>query len=224
MKGVFITGTDTGVGKTLVATALIRQLQSTGQNVAGYKPVSAGCERVNGQFQNDDAQALLKVSPSVPNYEQINPIALEPAIAPHIAASEAGLTINLPSLVSGYGNLAAEHDCVVVEGAGGWRVPLNDHEGMDDLAVALDLPVLLVVGLRLGCINHSLLTVESIRARGLNLLGWVANHLSDSIPRSQENIDSLIARIDAPLLAELPYGDPPDIAEMALRFQLHRVL
>ncbi|MDQ2076322.1 dethiobiotin synthase [Marinimicrobium sp. ABcell2] len=201
----FVTGTDTDVGKTLVASALLHSAQQRGLTTLGLKPVAAGCTRGPQGLRNADAELLASVS-SVPlDYEQINPVALEPAIAPHIAAQEAGKVLSVDRL-SGYCRGAMGlADFTLVEGAGGWRVPLNPRETLAELPRQLNLPVIIVVGMRLGCLNHALLTAEAIARDGLPLAGWVANTLDPDMPRLQENIDTLRQLLPAPCLGVVPH-------------------
>lgn len=217
MPGVFVTGTDTGVGKTLVSAAILRAAGQRGQNSLGLKPVAAGCERVDGVLQNEDALLLQEYASHRLPYEEVNPVALEPAIAPHIAVQEAGVIPTVKQLSQHCLSYLEDRDkFVVVEGAGGWRVPLNERETLADLAVALNLPVVLVVGLKLGCLNHALLSAEAIHRDGLNLVGWVANEGPEPMARLEQNIDSLAARMEAPCVARLPwYGASPDINVVA---------
>jgi dethiobiotin synthetase len=206
-RGIFVTGTDTGVGKTWVSAGLMVALQRQGLRVLGMKPVAAGCEQTADGLRNEDA-LLLQQHGSLPmDYTVINPYALAPAVAPHLAAAQAGVHIELERIVHHYQTLAAAADAVVVEGAGGWLVPLNERESMADLALHLELEVVLVVGLRLGCINHALLTAEAIRARGCKLTGWVANTLDLRMSKLPQNILSIQQRIDAPLLGVIPYQE-----------------
>ncbi|MCU7960082.1 MAG: dethiobiotin synthase [gamma proteobacterium symbiont of Bathyaustriella thionipta] len=207
MSGFFITGTDTGVGKTELALALTKYFAAHGKHVAAYKPVAAGAEPVEGIWQNEDAQRLRQVANIEQSYAQTNPCCFAPAIAPHIAARESGRSIALQPLIQGYENLAAHSDCQIVEGAGGWLVPLNATQDMSHLAVALQLPVILVIGLRLGCINHALLSVQAIKASGLSLAGFVLNSLQRDMPREKDNICSLKERIDAPCMAVVPWQE-----------------
>ncbi len=217
MSGVFVTGTDTGVGKTVVSVALLRAAEQQGWKSLGLKPVAAGCERVGSDLYNEDALLLQEYASQRLAYGEVNPVALESAIAPHIAAQEAGVLPTVTQLRRHcLPHLEDSNQFVVVEGAGGWRVPLNDEETLADLAVALKLPVVLVVGLKLGCLNHALLSVEAIRRDGLFVAGWVANQGSEPMPRLQENIASLASRLTAPCLARLPwYGDSLDIDAVA---------
>ncbi len=203
----FVTGTDTGVGKTLISCALLQGFAAQGKRVIGMKPVAAGCD---ADGYNDDAK-LLRVASTVPlGYEQVNPYCLREAIAPHIAARNEGVCIELPRILAAYRELAAQADVVIVEGAGGLLVPLNAQQDSADLAKELDLPVILVVGMRLGCLNHALLTVEVIAARGLVLAGWVANVVDTDMAPIEENVAALRQRISAPLLGVMPFMTQTD--------------
>jgi len=209
----FVTGTDTGVGKTLVSCALLHALSVQGYSVAGFKPVAAGCEP---DGENDDAKRLRAASSLPLEYSQVNPYCLVPPIAPHIGAAQSGVHIEIPLLLEACRELAGRVDEVVVEGAGGFMVPLNDDQTFAELAAELQFPVILVVGMRLGCLNHALLTVGAIAASGLTLAGWVANVLEEEMPVLQENIETLHKRIAAPLLGVIPYLLNPDAAEVHL--------
>lgn len=210
MKGVFVAGTDTGVGKTLFSAALLLRLAEAGVRAAACKPVAAGCRREDGRLVNADAELLVATAPLQRPLEVVNPVALEPAIAPHIAAAEAGVALEAAVLADACRRAGQDADFMVVEGAGGWRVPLNAQETLADVARLLGLPVVLVVGLRLGCLNHALLSAQAIRADGLELAGWVANPIDAAMPRLEENIASLEARLGAPLLARLPRCRDPE--------------
>lgn len=203
-KKFFITGTDTNVGKTLVAAGLLLVAKRQGLRTAALKPVAAGCEQTEAGLRNDDALLLQSVITEPLAYEQINPIALQSAIAPHIAAQQERRILSADRIAGFCRASLMQADFALVEGAGGWRVPLNPRETMADLARQLHLPVILVVGIRLGCINHALLTVEAIRNDGLPLAGWVANCVEPEMPALQENIASLAARIPAPCLGVIP--------------------
>lgn len=216
--GVFVTGTDTGVGKTWVSLGLMAALQAQSLSVVGMKPVSAGCERTPGGLRNEDAVLLQRQASVAHPYERINPVAFEPPIAPHIAAIEAGVDIDFARIERAYRTLAASADLCVVEGAGGWLVPLSARKSFADLAERLALPVFLVVAIRLGCLNHALLTVESIERHGLPLAGWVANLLAPEIPRARENIEALSARIRAPRMATVGYTPKPTVAHFQRAF------
>jgi len=207
-KGLFITGTDTGVGKTLVSKLLLRSFAFQGQKVIGMKPVASGAVKRMDGLENEDALALLECSSIEVPYHLINPYCFEPPIAPHIAAEQAGTTINLDVILDHYRSLAVIADLVVVEGVGGWSVPLSESCDMSDLALQLDLPVILVVGIRLGCINHALLTAQSIQAKGCNPVGWIANIISSHVDVVPQVIESLEARFDFPLLASIPILSP----------------
>lgn len=203
--GVFVTGTDTGVGKTWVGLGLLAAANAQGYRTAAMKPVSAGCAVTPEGLRNADALALQRAATLERSYALVNPVAYAPPIAPHIAAAESRRPVDLRRIRSAYTRLKSGADFWVVEGAGGWLVPLGPRTSLADLAQQLALPVILVVGIRLGCLNHALLSVESIRQRGVVFAGWVANVLVTDEARPQANIDALRARIDAPLLARVPH-------------------
>lgn len=207
MKGLFVTGTDTGVGKTRVAVALIHALRAQGLNVAAMKPVSAGSEP--GEL-NEDVVALMQAANVEADVRDINPYAFAEPIAPHLAAEQAGVRIELPVIAAAYSRLAARSDVVVVEGAGGWRVPLNEREDMASLAQHLGLPVVLVVGLRLGCLNHALLTAESIQHLTLPWVGWVGNHIDPGMAMLDQNVRALRSRLPVPCLGIHAFSPAPD--------------
>jgi len=213
-QSYFVTGTDTGVGKTLVSSALVYQFARQGARAVGMKPVASGCVRVDGQWVNEDVSQLLAVSNLDISIVEINPYAFEPAIAPHVAAQQAGVHISLDVIAQAFDALSAQADVVIVEGAGGFYVPLDDRYTMADLAKRLDIPVILVVGIRLGCINHALLSVDAIKASGLHLAGWVANQVVHDMPALHENIDSLRQRIHAPCLAVIPWQAKADVTKV----------
>ncbi len=204
--GLFVTGTDTGVGKTRVATALLRAFARRGLRAVGMKPVAAGCERIDGALVSEDVAALVAASNVDLPVDLINPYRFQPAIAPHLAAELAGETISLQRIRDAYVVLAARADRVVVEAAGGFLVPLNEHQDFGDLARLLELPVLLVVGMRLGCLNHALLTAEAVQHRGLQFAGWVANRLDAQMPAFEQNVHALRERLGVPLLGTIPFG------------------
>ena len=205
MSGFFIAGTDTNIGKTLVAAALLHAYADLGLRVLGMKPVAAGAELSEGVWVNQDV-AMLRAAGNVQVApELLNPYLFREPIAPHIAAEHKGVRIEIPRIRAAFEALAAEADVVVVEGVGGLLVPLSEQQDAADLAVALDLPLILVVGMRLGCINHALLTAEAMAARGLKLAGWVANRLDPAMAAYDENLTALSKRLPAPLLAELPH-------------------
>jgi dethiobiotin synthetase len=202
-RGLFVTGTGTGVGKTEIASGLVRAARRLGLDAAGMKPVAAGARIVRGRRVNDDVEALAAASglPIAPRL--INPYLLTPAIAPHIAAAEAGIELRIDVIVAAYRALARRAQVVIVEGAGGFLVPLNDRADMGDLAARLRLPVVLVVGMQLGCLSHALLTREAIERRGLELAGWIANRIDPRMRRYRDNVACLRDRMPAPLLAEV---------------------
>ncbi|MEO5660459.1 MAG: dethiobiotin synthase [Polaromonas sp.] len=207
---LFVTGTDTGVGKTLVSAALLHTLARHHARVVGMKPVAAGTALINGVAANEDVLALRAASNFAVPPELDNPVLLPDPVSPHVAAARAGVRIDIAHLVACHRALAQLADAVVVEGAGGFHVPLSALETGADLAQALSLPVLLVVGLRLGCLNHAILTAEAIRARGLTLAGWVANHVDPAMLAQADNIAFLQQKLQAPLLASIPYQCVPD--------------
>jgi dethiobiotin synthetase len=217
-RGWFITGTDTGVGKSRASAALLHVLARQGLHAVGMKPVAAGAERdAAGRWVNDDVLALRAASNLAVPPEDDNPVCLPDAVSPHIAARRAGRAIELPPIVAAYRRLAAQADAVVVEGAGGFLVPLSDALTGADLAVALGLPVILVVGLRQGCLNHALLTRDAIRQRGLPLAGWIANHIDPAMPEQEANLDYLRRQLAAPLLADWPWAPEADPAGLPLQ-------
>ena len=206
-RGVFVTGTDTGVGKTLAACALVHALRARGLRVAPMKPVAAGAVSHLGAWANEDTLALAQAAGlDAPPLDAITPVLFREAMAPHIAAAREGRTISLAALVEAHRRLADRADFTVVEGVGGFRVPLGPTLDTVDLATALGLPVVLVVGLRLGCLNHALLTTESIRRAGLALAGWVANAIDPSMAAADENVAALVERLRAPLLGRIPFS------------------
>lgn len=214
--GFFVTGTDTGVGKSLVSAALLHAYANLGYRVVGMKPVAAGAEQIDGVWSNEDVRQLRAASNVVINESGwINPYLLRTPIAPHIAADRQGVSIELPRIRDAYEHLATRADVLVVEGAGGFKVPLSAARDSADLAVHLGLPIILVVGMRLGCLNHALLTAEAIAARGLKLAGWVANRVDPDMAAVEENLDSLRLRLGCPLLGEFPHAMQPDALSMA---------
>ncbi|MEF8734565.1 MAG: dethiobiotin synthase [Candidatus Accumulibacter meliphilus] len=210
----FVTGTDTEIGKTFVACALLHALRRAGLSAVAMKPVAAGFD---ARGRNDDVENLLAASSLQPPREWVNPYGFKAAIAPHIAAEEEGRRIELPHIVATFAQLQALADAVVVEGVGGFCVPLGRAYDTADLAAALQLPVLLVVGMRLGCINHALLTQQAVAARGLALAGWVANRIDPEMSRFSENLAALQERLAAPLLGVVEHGTTPEKAALGLR-------
>jgi dethiobiotin synthetase len=213
---LFVTGTDTGVGKTLVAAALLRLARERGFSTRGLKPVASGATHTRAGLRNDDALTLqLESSPPV-DYDTVNPWCFEPAIAPHLAAAESDRKLEPAELTAWYRRAAAHCDAVIVEGAGGWRVPLHPAGFLSDLPETLGLPVLLVVGLRLGCLNHARLTYEAIVAGGrCPFVGWIGNAIDDEFERSRANVDTLARLLDSPPLALVPRLAPASVATAA---------
>jgi len=203
---LFVTGTDTGVGKTLVASALLHKCRERGGSAIGMKPVAAG---------SDDVLALIAAGNVAAERRLVNPYSFHEPIAPHIAAEEAGVGIDLSRIADSFRQLAERADAVIVEGAGGFLIPLGADRDSGDLARLLGLPLVLVVGMRLGCINHALLSQEAIRSRGLVLAGWVANRIDPEMDRFAENLAALRLRLAAPLLGVIPFLDTPDPAVAA---------
>lgn len=216
MSAWFIAGTDTEIGKTHTACALIASLVARGRRVAAMKPIAAGTDESG---RNDDVERLrARANVAVPQ-EWMTPYLFAPAIAPHLAALEDGRRIEIDTIVEAFSRIAALADDVVVEGVGGFRVPLGDQTDTADLAVALRLPVILVVGLRLGCLSHALITAEAIAARGLTLAGWIGNHIDPAMLRQEANIAALKARLPAPCLGILPHDPADPAATMSLDLQ-----
>ncbi len=213
MKGWFITGTDTGVGKTYVSVGLLHYLNERGRRAAGMKPIASGCERTPEGLRNEDALALLAAANAGQGYDEVNPFAYEPAVAPHLAARAAGRPVDFDAIAALADRCAA--DDLVIEGAGGWLVPLEDRPGgrtMADLAARLDAGVILVVGLRLGCLNHALLTARQAMAGGARLVGWVANRVDPAMALARENLETLDRWMPAPRLACMPWNPDNDSA------------
>lgn len=204
-RAFFVAGTDTGVGKTLVAAALLRGLRARGERVAGMKPVASGCRATPEGLVSDDALALITEASAPAPYHSVNPYAFAPAIAPHLAALEAGTRIELGELERAFRRLASLATVVVIEGAGGWLTPLDERHTLADFAERVHADIILVVGLRLGCLNHALLTAQAIDQAGLRLAGWVANGIQPHFERAADNVRALRARLRAPLLGRVPY-------------------
>lgn len=223
-RGYFVTGTDTGIGKSWCAAALLAALRRRGHTALGMKPVASGCAETPDGLRSEDALLLLAQGTlPAPPYELINPYALAAPIAPHLAARLAGVEIRLERILTALDELGRRADFTVVEGVGGWRVPLNGRETVADLAGAAGLPVILVVGIRLGCLNHALLSADAIR-RGPGLAGWIANRVDADTAYPEENIASLRDRIDAPLLGVLPHLRDFDAGALAERIDLDALL
>lgn len=217
-RGLFVTGTDTGVGKTLVASALLRAFVLSGLHAVGMKPVATGCRNDVPDRANEDIAALIDASSIRASIDLVNPYCFQPPIAPSIAAQQAGCSISLTRIRECYLSLASLADRVVVEGAGGLLVPLNRDDDFGDLVQFLDLSIVLVVGMRLGCLNHALLTAEVIRSRGLAFGGWVANRIDGAMPFFEDNLEILRRKLPAPLIAIVPFA--PDKARACAAMDL----
>ena len=216
---VFVTGTDTGVGKTLVSATLLAALNASGVHAVGMKPVASGCNETPQGLRNDDALLLIEHSAGAPAYADVNPYALHEAIAPHLAAVTDGVQIRLDPLLARFETLSTNAQCVVVEGVGGWAVPLSSALMQADLVRELDLPVVLVVGLRLGCLNHALLSARAITADGCRLAGWIGNRIDPSMARADDNIAALRALVPAPCLGILPHAGAHDPRALAVHLR-----
>ena len=215
MPSFYVTGTDTGIGKTFSSCALLHTLRGRGLRAAGMKPVASGCTRIGGAWRNEDALALQAAGEPGIAYADINPFALEHPLAPELAARDAGIAVTLPPILNAHARLSAQADALVVEGVGGWAAPLSATLMQADLVRALQLPVVLVVGLRLGCLNHALLSARAIAADGLTLAGWIGSHLDPTMARVEDNIAMLRERLVAPcwgVLPHVPGGDPAALA------------
>lgn len=212
-QAYFVTGTDTGVGKTTVSCMLLHAYAAQARKVIGMKPVASGCDRIRGELISSDVALLQAASNIQAPLNVINPYAFEPALAPHIAALQAGTEIQLSTIIEAFKSLQTIADVVIVEGVGGFLVPLNAQQDTADLAVDLGLPVILVVGIQLGCINHALLTAEAIRQRGLQLAGWVANRIDTEMAAFEENLATLDARLSAPRIALVDYQKDAEMRE-----------
>ena len=214
--GCFVTGTDTDVGKTLIAAALLHKCRERGWRAIGMKPVAAGCAQdADGVWRNADVDTLNAASNVRAVAADINPYLFRAAIAPHLAAAHEGRRIEAARIRVSYARLQAQADAIVVEGAGGFLIPLADDFDSADLARELGLPVVLVVGMRLGCLNHALLTQEAIAARGLTLAGWVANRIDPAMSCFDENLATLKGLLHAPLLGVVPFMEQPDVMAAA---------
>lgn len=214
-RTVFVTGTDTGIGKSIASAALLHAFNQRGIRALGMKPVASGCDVTPDGLRNEDALLLQAAGAVEVEYATINPYALAPPIAPEFAARDAGVAIALPRIVEAHARLASMADRVVVEGVGGWMAPLSATLDQRDVARALDADVVLVVGLRLGCISHARLSARSIVADGLRLAGWIGSTLDPAMPHLDDNVAALHARIDAPCWGVLPFGAPPDPAVLS---------
>lgn len=213
----FIAGTDTGIGKTHASCTLIHALRAHGLRTTGMKPVASGCLPSPAGLLSEDAQALRAASSTpLPDYALSNPVALREPLSPHLAAAHDGVAISLPPLRAAFDALCAAHDAVVVEGVGGWRVPLAADLYASEIPCAWQLPVVFVVGLKLGCLNHTLLSIEAIQADGCRLAGWIANRVDPAMDAVAENLATLRERLPAPCLGVLPHGMAPEAAAAAL--------
>jgi len=220
----FIAGTDTEVGKTTISAGLLQAAQRSGWSTLGAKPVASGCDLTSGGLRNSDALALMAESTLQLPYSAINPFAFEPAIAPHIAAQEAEVALTVQAVLPAMRKVLAQPvDFTLIEGAGGWRVPLAGQDNLSDLAIALGLPVILVVGVRLGCINHAVLTAEAIARDGLALAGWVANIIDPRTSRLEANLATLAERLPAPCIGQVPRLPQADATAVADHLDLSRL-
>lgn len=214
-RGWFVTGTDTGIGKSLASATLLHALRARGLRAVGMKPLASGCERTPEGLRNEDALLLQAASAPRPDYEDVNPFALPNPLAPELAAADAGIRVTLAPIEAAFARLSSQADAVVVEGVGGWAAPLAADLDQADLARALDLPVVLVVGLRLGCLNHARLTARAIQADGLRLAGWIANDIDPAMERVDDNFALLQRRLPVACWGRLPFRDKPDPAQLA---------
>lgn len=222
-QGFFVTGTDTGVGKTLASAALLRALSRRGFRTLGMKPIASGCERRGDSWHCEDTALLMGAANISVPFAEATPYAFEAAIAPHVAAARAGINLEISRVIAAFERLSKRGDYVVVEGVGGFLVPLGPSSTLADLAVALNLPVILVVGIRLGCLNHALLTVAAIAARGLPIAGWVANQIDPGMACRDANIAALQERIEAPLLGVIPSMAPPSVESAAANLDMDKL-
>ena len=213
--GCYVTGTDTGAGKTLVSCALLHALRARGLRAVGMKPLASGCERTAQGLRNDDALALQAASDPRPDYEDLNPFALPAATAPQLAAREAGVDVRIKPLLAAHARLLLQADRIVVEGVGGWAAPLSDTLDQAALVQALDIPVVLVVGLRLGCLSHARLTARAIADDGCRLIGWIGSAVEPGFDRQAEYLDLLRDALSVPCLGVLPHMQPSDPARLA---------
>lgn len=214
-RSLYVTGTDTGVGKTVASTALLHRLQAAGRSAVGMKPVASGCERTDEGWRNDDALRLQAASQPRPAYDDINPYALEMATAPQLAARAMGVGVSLARIGGAHDRLLAQADVVVVEGVGGWAAALDDGLDQAALVAMLDLPVVLVVGLRLGCLSHAQLTARAVAMDGLSLIGWIGSSVDPRFAERDEYVELLSDALPAPCLGVLPHAASPDSRALA---------
>lgn len=220
MFALYVTGTDTGIGKTLASCALLHALRGHGLRAAGMKPVASGCERIDGEWRNADALALQAAGEPGIAYADINPFALGHPLAPELAARDAGVEVSLLPILAAHARVADNADALIIEGVGGWDAPLSASLMQADLVRTLHLPVLLVVGLRLGCLNHALLSARAIAADGVHIAGWIASHVDPEMERVEDNIEMLRARLPAPCWGVLPHAPGADPAAMARHLRI----
>jgi dethiobiotin synthetase len=220
INSVFITGTDTGIGKTFYSQLLLQSLNAAGMRTAAMKPLASGAELYDGKLRNADALVLQQTANTVFPYARCNPYCFAPPIAPHLAARQAAVRIEFDVIQQAYEQLLKQADFTVVEGVGGWLVPMDQQHTIADLVQAMRLPVILVVGMRLGCINHALLTAENIRRRGIPLIGWVANVIEPGMLYLQENVEAIAQRIAAPLLDVIDFINQPEQIEAQPRLNI----
>ncbi|GLR64987.1 dethiobiotin synthase [Marinospirillum insulare] len=224
-KAYFLTGTDTDAGKTTMAAGLLYLAQKQQLSTLGMKPIASGSEVNTQGLRNSDALALMAQSSIKRPYQEVNPYAFVPAIAPHIAAKEAGIELKVSDLYKAAQIILHQQaDFTLIEGAGGWRVPINNQAFLSDLAIALNLPVILVVGVKLGCINHALLTAQAISSDGLKLAGWVANVIDPNCARLKEVLATLKKQISAPCLGQVPYLEEPSAEKVASYLSINTLL
>ncbi|MCF7969843.1 MAG: dethiobiotin synthase [Methylococcaceae bacterium] len=214
-QGYFVTGTDTGIGKTWTTAALMQYFKNQGKSVIGMKPIASGCDKLDGQLRNEDALLLQEHASVILPYQEINPYAFALPVSPHIAAQQAGVEINIASIVEKYQQLEKKADIVLVEGVGGWLVPINARQDVADLAQALNLPVIVVVGMRLGCINQAKLTFAAIKQKNVVCKGWIAACVEQDMLMFDENIQTLQDATSMPLLAVFPNEDKLDVMKFS---------
>ena len=216
----YVTGTDTGVGKSVASAALLHALRARGRRAIGMKPVASGCEWIDGGWRNEDARLLQAASDPRPDYDDVNPFALRAPVAPELALRDDGVELALAPILAAHARLAAQGDAMVVEGVGGWAAPLSAELDQLDLVRALRLPVVLVVGLRLGCINHARLSVRAIQDDGVELLSWIGNVIDPAMARIDDNFGILRQRLPIPCWGRLPYAARPDPEALSRHLQL----
>lgn len=217
MFSIYVTGTDTGIGKTFASCAMLHALRGRCLRAVGMKPVASGCERIDGEWRNADALALIEAAEPRADYADVNPFALEHPLAPELAARDAGIDVGLPAILEAHARLVECADALIIEGVGGWAAPLSASLMQADLVRALRLPVVLVVGLRLGCLNHALLSARAIAADGVHLAGWIASHVDPAMERVEDNLAMLRERLPAPCWGVLPHapdGDPEAMSRL----------